>query len=237
MFDKIKNTVSPSKDPLQKAKIVYEGGTGVSSLECQFNPVSLTINKTVSWKPVAPAKERVKAQPDQNAPRLVFGGGGSATFNLDLIFDTTLIDNQDVRGYTNQLLKLTLKGAGDPAKRKLNPPKVQFVWGQFLLFRAYITSVQINYTLFLPSGLPVRARANVGFVQCFDEDGPLAPQNPTSRTDPRKIHLVEQGERLDFLAFKEYGNAELWREIAEANGLDNPFDLRTGQTLVLPDRS
>jgi nucleoid-associated protein YgaU len=41
---------------------------------------------------------------------------------------------------------------------------------------------------------------------------------------------------LDYLAYREYGSASRWREIAEANQLENPLDLRPGQILVMPGR-
>ncbi len=86
----------------------------------------------------------------------------------------------------------------------------------------------------MASGLPVRARAQVNFRQAFDGDTLREGQNPTSRTDRRKTRLVQQGERLDYIAFQEYGDAGRWRDIAEANHLDNPLDLRAGQILVIP---
>ena len=33
---------------------------------------------------------------------------------------------------------------------------------------------------------------------------------------------------------REYGGAGQWRQIAQANGIDNPRRLRSGETLVLP---
>jgi hypothetical protein len=238
MLDKIKSAVSGGDKPnLQKAKIVYDSAAGMGSIECQFNPATLSITKRVGWHAVYPSDSETDTQADLNAPEMVFAGGSPAEFSLDLIFDTTILDNQDVRGYTNQLLSLTLMGGGDPSCKEDDPPLVQFVWGEFMLFEAVITMVQIHYTLFLPSGIPVRARANVHFIQAYDSDGSQDAQNPTSRTDPRKMHRVQQGDRLDFLAFQEYGRSDMWREIAEANHLDNPLDIQAGQTLILPPHS
>jgi hypothetical protein len=237
----IKSKLDPTanKPSLQKAKLYYQvpGRQGQpKSIECQFNPQTLTISKGVSWQSAITDPDSGKVIPNQelNAPPLRFRGGESAIFSLDLVFDTTVLDNQDVRGFTNQLLALTLKGAGDSPKPKDPPPVVQFVWGDIMLFVAVIIQVQIAYTLFLASGVPVRARARVQFQQAFDGDAPKGAQNPTSRTDPRKTHIVQIGDRLDYLAFMEYGNPARWREIAEANDLDDPLAIKPGQILVLP---
>ena len=236
MLDKIKGALSTEKPNLQKAKITYDTSSGLKSIECQFNPTSLTISKRVGWHAVFPSDSDMESQSDLNAPEMVFAGGNPAEFSLDLIFDTTTLNNQDVRGFTNQLLSLTLMGAGDSSHKEDDPPDVQFIWGEFVLFEAVITQVQINYTLFLPSGVPVRARANVHFVQAYDSDGSQSAQNPTSRTDPRKMRRVQQGDRLDFIAYQEYGRSEMWREIAQANNLDDPLAIQPGQILIIPPR-
>ena len=88
---------------MQKAKILYAVGSGTETIDCQFNPQSLTITKSVEWRAGKGEKDKVEARPELNAPELSFGGGNPAEFTLDLIFDTTRLDNQDVRGYTNQL--------------------------------------------------------------------------------------------------------------------------------------
>jgi hypothetical protein len=237
MLSSITGKLSGNKPSLQKAKLISESSAGLDALEVQFNPATLTISKGVSWHAVYPAVEGGDAQPDLNAPEMVCGGGLPAEFSLDLIFDTTTLDNQDVRGFTNQLLALTLLGGGDPSAEDEDPPVVQFVWGEFMLFEAVIKHVQIHYTLFLPSGIPVRARANVQFIQAYDSDTEDEGQNPTTRTDPRKIHRVQQGDRLDFLAYKEYGRSDRWRDIAEANQMDDPFNILPGQSLILPPKS
>jgi nucleoid-associated protein YgaU len=48
------------------------------------------------------------------------------------------------------------------------------------------------------------------------------------------MHRVVAGDSLQSLAWREYGDADAWRTIAEANGIDNPADLRAGTELLLP---
>ena len=240
MLAQLKKQIDPSKDKpsLQKAKLLSLNSSGkdVTTLECQFNPESLRISKMVEWHAPKAGENKSEAQPQANAPSLEFGGGNPAEFSLELIFDTTILDNQDVRGFTNQLLKLTLMGSGD-SNKDMEPPAVQFIWGELMLFVAVIKKIELAFTMFLPSGIPVRARAKVDFIQLYDEDGKQGSQNPTTRTAARKTHIVQQGDRLDYLAYQEYGQPGLWREIASANDLQNPLDLYPGQVLVIPKLS
>jgi nucleoid-associated protein YgaU len=218
------NSTSGNQGMTYAKILLYDSASGQDSdyLTCQFNPETITINKTISWGE--------EAQSALNAPDQHFNGGQAATYSLSLWFDTTSMGNKDVRGFTNKLLKLTLKAANGT-----RPPVVRLVWGVFKTFRAVVTSVNVTYKLFLPSGIPVRALAVVSLKQAADGDsGRLPAQNPSSRTDPRKTYRVQEGDRLDLLAYRQYGDATQWRRLAEANGIDNPLDLKPGQLLVIP---
>lgn len=220
---------------LEKATIVILDYREGFEIECQFNPTQLEVTKEAVWN-ISGGEEKAEAIPGRNAPDLEFGGGKPATVSLDLIFDTTLetqSDYKDVRMYTNELLKLTMLGAGDKSKGD-EPPHVMFMWGELLLFEAVVTTVKISFTLFLPDGTPVRAKAHVDFMQDDDEDDVDESTNPTTRTEARKTHVVQQGERLDVIAYQEYGHPMHWRTLAEANGLLNPLDLQPGQILIVP---
>jgi hypothetical protein len=200
------------------------------SIDCQFNPSSLTISKTTTWKG--------DASPSFNAPFLRFAGGESATYSLSLFFDSySHKDFKDVREYTNKLLRLTLRGAGYsmfkvPYSR---PPSVRLVWGKITLFSAVVEKVEISFTMFAPDGTPVRAKADMDFKQDDFWDDIIPAQNPTSRSDSRKTRIVDSRQRLDQIAFEEYGDARYWRLLAEANHLEDPFRLQDGQLLVIPE--
>jgi hypothetical protein len=199
-------------------------------LQCQFNPSELKIVKSVKWE--APEKY----PPARNAPDLAFGGGEPATFSLSMVFDTTQdtsTQGRDVRKHTNQLLKL-VKVHGQDIKRRKPPPRVKFQWGKITLFLAVVEKVEITFTLFEADGTPVRAKVAVDFKQQDDSDDPAPPQNPTTRTEPRRTRRVRMGERLDLIAYEEYGQSSHWRYLAEANGLIDPATLEPGQVLIIP---
>jgi hypothetical protein len=218
---------------LEKAKLIWFtlvpplGGV----IDCQFNPNELKISKSTTWKG--------DTSPSFNSPFLRFAGGESATYSLSLFFDAYSNNSSgpDVRHFTNQLLRLTLRGAGYsmfmvPYSR---PPSVILKWGKITLFSAVVEKVEITYTMFAPDGTPLRAKADIDFKQDDFLDDILPAINPTSRTDPRKTRIVNNQQRLDQIAYEEYGDARYWRLLAEANGLDDPFSLKDGQVLVIPD--
>jgi len=49
-----------------------------------------------------------------------------------------------------------------------------------------------------------------------------------------KARTIYAGDRLDLIAWEEYGDCSKWRLIAKANELVDPLHLRSGQTLIVP---
>jgi nucleoid-associated protein YgaU len=216
---------------LEKAKLKWKTlvPPKQDEIECQFNPATLTISKGVNWEG--------ESSPSFNAPYLKFKGGNSATYNLSLYFDSYSEKSPvDVREHTNKLLALTMRGAGYSMFLVpfSSPPSVTFVWGKITLFSAVVESVQITYTMFAQDGTPIRAKADVSLKQNDFWDDIIPAQNPTSRSDSRKTRLVHSQQRLDQIAYEEYGDSRYWRLLAESNGMDDPFSLLDGQLLVIP---
>jgi len=48
------------------------------------------------------------------------------------------------------------------------------------------------------------------------------------------VHTVKDGDSLPSIAYQAYGDATVWRAIAEANDIENPLHIRRGRSLSLP---
>ncbi len=229
--------MAAQNDSFIKARVVVVDKDGnpdsSKALTCLYNPETVTYNRSSSWQP-RPIAQKSKAEH-------TYQGGGSATLGVMLFLDTTraLTDHglnvaagSDVRVQVNFLMSLmdVLEDADDPEKKK-RPPYCRFEWDKEYFDKGFLRSCNVTYKLFKPDGTPIRAEAQVSFEIVGLEDG---SQNPTTRTEARKTWIVREGERLDWIAYREYGNAAHWRHIAEANGIANPFDLQPGQILRLP---
>jgi nucleoid-associated protein YgaU len=63
----------------------------------------------------------------------------------------------------------------------------------------------------------------------------MLPTNPTSGGPAgRKRHIVSHGDSLPLIAARSYGHPGLWRAVADANGIDDPFRMTPGRALLLP---
>lgn len=204
-------------------------------IECQFNPTDYSMSK----------QQAVQASPTprNNAPTASSQGGGSATISFELFFDTYRGeegDMKDVRDeYTNKLL--ALMDISPPAKnadsntQSGRPPLISFHWGETWSFTGLLTQCNLKFTLFTSSGKPVRATASISIHEADDPNN-KPKTNPTSGGEGMRANrVVEPGDTLDLISYKEYGDPTLWRHLATANNIENPRALKPGQRLVVPN--
>jgi nucleoid-associated protein YgaU len=117
------------------------------------------------------------------------------------------------------------------------PPKVIFQWGppSAFLVEAVITAVNVTYNRFASDGTPVRAEVTVRMQQQPSLLALLAT-NPTSAGLPgRRAHTVTAGDSLARIATAQYGSPGRWRQIAAANGIEDPLRVRPGDRVYLPN--
>jgi hypothetical protein len=206
----------------QKAEI-FRVSDPSKKVTCQFNPKDFTITKGVKWVQ--------KIVDGKNTGDMEFAGGEAQDLTVNLMFDAT-DTGSDVRTKYSELLKMAEIDSAktNTTTRKSEPPECKFQWGSFLSFTGVIKSVSQEFILFKADGTPLRARVKVVFSETAT---PPAGQNPTTRTESRKVWIVREGESLPWIAYQEYGDAGQWRHIAQTNELENPLALEPGTILKL----
>ena len=199
------------------------------TITCLFNPKEYTFSKQNSWKQ-ADSK-------GTNLGQYEFGSGQPTTLQMQLFFDT-YADAKDVRkAYTEAIWEMMKvdPGLANHKSKKGRPPIVIFQWGSTWSFKAVITSIRERFTLFLSDGTPVRSTLDVSFQQIRDKDD-HPPTNPTSGgVGGERIWTVSGGDTLAWIAYKEYGDPNLWRLIADANKLTKVRQLMPGIALEIPN--
>jgi nucleoid-associated protein YgaU len=163
----------------------------------------------------------------QDVPSVSFGGGEPEKLRLKLFFDTTST-GLDVRMYTKPIQMLAYR-----IPFTASPPLVMVIWGTLMSKPSYINDLDIEYNMFLPQGIPVRAEMSLSLTEYNLGWLSMLPMNPTSVSEARKTWIVVEGQTLDWIAYQEYGSPAAWRHIAETNSLDDPMNLTPGQILKL----
>jgi hypothetical protein len=202
-------------------------GQEIGTIDFQFNPKELSLSKSASWNRDS-GKGNKKSSPPQ------YLGPQPSKLSLEMFFDASETQDASVVKRVEKLFACCVPTAPSHQKDKGSPPWVLFRWGGLTGFLSYISSVTAKYTLFTSQGTPIRA---VCTVQLDELAGDPPKQNPSSGgTAPRRVHVLVDGDSLPCLAYTEYGEASLWRAVANVNGIDDPMRLRSGMTLLLPSR-
>jgi nucleoid-associated protein YgaU len=112
-----------------------------------------------------------------------------------------------------------------------------FEWGSSTIFadyRCFLKTVQAKYTLFKPDGTPIRATCQITLEEIPEEP---KGQNPTSGSrESRRSLVLDAADSLAAVAYREYGNAALWRGIAAFNEIDDPLRVASGTRILVPSR-
>lgn len=201
---------------LHKATIINTATN--DRIEVQFNPEEYTLNRENNFAQAA--------VPGLTGPLLQFVHGNLKTLEMELFLDTYEA-KQDVRDLT-----LKLSGLMDIQEDLHAPPVLLFVWGS-LSFPCVLSKVSQRFIMFLPSGIPARARLQVVFSEYINSN--VEPKECKRETaDYSKFYVVAPNDTLSSVATRMYDNPALWRPIAIANQIDDPRELAVGTQLSIP---
>jgi hypothetical protein len=224
---------------LEKAMLAVEWVDELEFIQLQYNPTELVFSKSAGMAELA--------VPGLDSPLLQFVRGQAETLTLDLFFDTTedgagararSVTEETDRIY--ELLKI------EP--RTHAPPVCAFLWNSHFPgadvsahvgnqrrtdFQCVVDQVRQRFTLFSPTGVPLRATLTVTFREYKPLDQQLHQLNRSS-PDRTHSHVVQRGDTLSSIAGLHYGDPGEWRPVARANGIEDPRRLEPGVTLVVP---
>lgn len=210
-----------------RAKLQEADGSG--SLEFKFNPSEYAVTKGARWK----APERNMKDKEGGKPE--FLGSDPQSISMQIFFDDWEASVGDVTKQVDQLFDWCSPSKSSVSAEKHQPSELLFFWGsnaQLAGRKFYLERVNVKYTMFGRTGNPVRATADITLKEIPD---PAAGTNPTSGSiHARKTHLISDGDTLQSVANKEYGDPKFWRGVAIFNAIDDPLRLANGSRLLLP---
>lgn len=193
-------------------------------MHVQFNPAEYSLNKGAQIAEIA--------IPGIDSPLLQFVRGQNEKLTLDFFFDTTESGMGeaavDVRTLTEPFYLLVKIQPKTHA-----PPRIRFVWGDGIRFKAIVESVGQKFSLFSPLGVPLRATLSMSFREYKTLEDQISELNLQSADHSRR-RIVQRGETLSQIAAEEYGRPGQWRVIADKNGILNPRALQPGTELEIP---
>lgn len=155
---------------------------------------------------------------------MIFDGTGTVPeMNADPSAPFKTVDEQ-----VDELRRIAYSVNGDIHK----PNYVEIAWGT-LLFKGQLTKLGIDYRIFTPEGVPLRATITTEFIGYHENLDSRTAQN---RRSPDLTHaiVVKAGDALPLLCHRIYGDSRYYLAVAAHNGLDDFRALAPGTMLLFP---
>ena len=178
------------------------------------------------------------------APRKELGGNsaspsftkmGQEEISFDLVLDATgiipppigteitplatLIENLEATVYTYD---------GDTHQ----PSFVSISWGD-LAFNGRMTKMSIDYKMFTPGGVSLRANVSLSFIQFVSFDQATS-QSDKQSPDMTHIITIKDGDTLPRLCQQIYGKSDYYLQVASINELSSFRTLEIGSQIFFP---
>jgi Contractile injection system tube protein len=161
------------------------------------------------------------------------------TENEELKFDFILDATNTVEGYLyeaksiskqlDKFLEVVYKMNGD----KREPNVLKIIWGAEFVFECQMSSLNVTYSLFDPTGLPLRAKLSVSFNSYMESEKRVILEDKKLGTLTTVQNLVTK-PKLGNIAHDVYSDANVYLQIAKANNMVNFRSLKDAVNLVLP---
>lgn len=119
--------------------------------------------------------------------------------------------------------------------KKKRPPFLILSWGT-MLAKCVLTSVSVEYTLFAPNGVPLRARLNTSF-KTVNAKAITDAIKDKFKDNTTVAAIAEEGKTLSGMVQEAYGSPAHIIAVAAANGLSNIKKLPAGLQMIFPPKS
>lgn len=217
---------------------------GQGSFLVQVNPENYTIAYSVAHKKEEqPAATSGYNPPwDKNLPKnmsfefLFDGTGAIPSIRSDLSADNPLVreisDPKETSSTVFTQIQLFERTVFNVRGDIREPNYLVINWGK-LVFKCRLTAMNITYKMFSPEGFPLRAVANVTFMEVIadkDEVKQAASESP----DITHVQKVREGDTLPVMAKRIYGDERYYIAVAQANKLIQFRNLTPGQEIYFP---
>ena len=192
------------------------------SFEVMLNPSSYSHTYSIGYN-----KKEAMGQLGSDAK---FSGIKPENVKFDLVLDGTGVveADDDVKTQVKSLTDVVYAYDGSEHE----PSYVRLLWGSMIFF-GRLESMSVEYTLFKPSGEPLRAKIQLAFTGFMSKEEEALRAN---RSSPDLSHVIEvrAGDNLPMLCYRVYKDCSYYLEVARVNGITNFRDIQPGTKLHFP---
>jgi len=225
---------------IEHAKLIPMEGENIvkdenQHIEVQFNPSTLKITLSNTLKAEKHGGNSKAAQ---------FVDKSESSMSVELLFDTTVAwktvkksveANSDVRKQTKSIAEQFMQPQEPNSKRPKAPKRCRFQWGSFK-FTGMVSSYGETLDFFAPEGIPLRAT----LALTLKEDSYQFDMDESVKAATREMPKFTPGGAGVSAAQATQAsgqNPRDWRNLANANDLENPRFTPTNGVSVPPASS
>jgi len=189
-----------------------------------INPESITWQRAIEYNEEQPPNTSSASQKYKSTP--------CDKLNFDIVIDCTGIVDPNRLSLTAEI-KLLEQTVYDYNGKIHRPNFVKVQWGKDIIFKGVLTSFDTTYSLFKPTGSPLRAKVSLHFSQYIS---PKTVDELDNATSPDITHLVtvQQGMTLPQLCQDVWNDDSYYIQVARYNGLNKFRNMDGIQTLLFP---
>jgi hypothetical protein len=225
------NTGLKKKLTISPCEIQTNGNVTVDSgkkFDVMLNPSGYSHQHSISYN-----KKKTLGQLGSDAK---FSAVNPEKVSFDIVIDGTGVvrpENPgqqlpDVKTQIQQLNDIVYKYDGNVHE----PNHVRLLWGSFIFF-GRLESMAVEYTLFKPSGDPLRAKVKLAFVGFMSKEEEVLRANRSSADLTHHV-VVKAGDTLPLLCYRIYRDSAYYLEVARVNDIIDFRNLKPGATLHFP---
>jgi hypothetical protein len=206
------------------------------NFELMLNPSEFSHEHSISYSDSNSGCDQSKSPLGRSALEPKFNVYEPEKVSFNLVIDGTGVVNlpvsgkgsQDVKTQVQNLKNIVYKYDGNTHE----PSVVRLLWGSFI-FYGRLTSMSVNYTLFKPSGEPLRAKITLSFTRYMSNKEEALRAN---RSSPDLTHIIEvkAGDTLPLLCYRVYKDCSYYLEVARVNNITNFREINAGDKLHFP---
>lgn len=197
-------------------------GDGIATFDAYVNPNEITLAYEMEYDSgqgsgtTASRMEFKKVKPGDLSLTFFLDGTGANGRPLDV--QDKIQSFQSVTGYNGDIHR---------------PNYLKVAWGNLTVKRCVLKSASIAYKLFKSNGVPLRAIITAVFTDFADDETRVAMAQDQS-PDLTHMRLIKAGDTLPQLCTEIYGDPQLYRQVAQANGLVHFRQLAPGTRVRFP---
>jgi hypothetical protein len=200
------------------------------SFEAQINPEKYSETFSVEFD------TKQKVNPVGITAR--YTGQGPGNMSLDFVLDDTGVLFEATKGRQNTVVARikAFKAVAYDFDGSIHRPRyLRVLWGS-LKFDCVLKKLDIDYTLFSPSGRPLRAILKAEFLHYAAADK-MELQGRKQSSDLTHARRVAAGDTLPLMCQRVYGDSALYLQVASVNNLTNFRRLTENQMIQFPPKA